>query len=247
MTIETALHEYGLTPKESEVYVTLLKLGESSLQEISRKSSIPRTTVYNTLNYLISKGLVSKVDKEHIAYYSATDPTKMKEILERKKILLEQALPELQSLSGTLPKKTKIEVYESASGIFALYMEIFKEEDGLQYWFGNFEKLKGTLQHLLPLAREMRLKKKIPIQLVIEPNDDPIFHTPRYRAITEMRQTSLLKEFDGYVFIYAGRKKTAIFVSEKDLVGISINNEQFARSMKLIFDMYWKLAKPFKL
>ena len=246
MTIEIALQEYGLTNKEIDVYVNLLRVGESSLQEISKKCKCPRTTVYNTLNYLISKGLVSKVDKEHIAYYAATDPNKMKEILERKKLLLEQALPELEAISGTLPKKTKVEVYEGAAGIFALYMEIFKEYE-MKYWFGNFEKLKETLQHLLPLAREIRLNKKIPIKVILEPSDDPIFHTKRYKSITEMRQTPLLKDFDGMVFIYGNGKKAAFFVSEKDTVGISIDNAQFAKSIKMIFELYWKLAKPFKL
>ena len=170
----------------------------------------------------------------------------MKDVLERKKLLLEQALPELQAISGTLPKKTKVEVYEGSAGLFALYMEVFKEDE-LKYWFGNFEKLKTTLQHLMPTAREIRMKKRIPAKIVIEPNDDPIFHTSKYKSITEMKQTPLLKEFDGMIFIYGNGKKVAFFVSEKDTVGIAVDNEQFAKSMMLIFNLYWKLAKPFKL
>ncbi len=131
--IDSALKEYGLSDKEIEVYVNLLKIGEASLQEISKRCNSPRTTVYNTLNYLISKGLASKVDKNHVAYYSATDPLKMKEILERKKRILEQAIPELHALSGTLPKQAKVEVFEGQAGIFALYMDIFKEKQSLDH------------------------------------------------------------------------------------------------------------------
>ena len=246
MAVEIALREYGLSDKEIEVYVNLLKVGESSLQEITKKCKCPRTTVYNTLNYLISKGLVSKVDKKHIAYYASTDPIKMKEILERKKLLLEQALPELEALSGTLPKKSKIEVYEGASGIFALYMDVFKENE-IKYWFGNFEYLKPAMQHLMPLAREIRVNKRIPAKIILEPSDDPVFHTKKYKSITEMRQTSLLKEFPGMVFIYGNGKKTAFFVSPKEMLGFIVENEQVASCMKMIFDLYWKLAKPVKL
>lgn len=246
MVFETALREYGLNDKEIEVYVNLLKIGEATLQEISKKCRFPRTTVYNTLNYLIVKGLVSKVDKQHIAYYTATDPAKMKEILERKKLLLEQALPELTALSGTVPKKTKIEVYEGPAGIFALYMDVFKEHE-TKYWFGNFENLKPAMQHLMPLAREIRINKKIPAKIIIEPNDDPVFHIKKYKSVTEMRQTSLLKEFPGMVFIYGNEKKVAFFVSPKEMVGFIIDNEQFAKSMKMMFDLYWKMAKSFKL
>ncbi|MDO8563985.1 MAG: helix-turn-helix domain-containing protein [Nanoarchaeota archaeon] len=246
MAVQTALKEYGLNDKEIEVYVNLLKSGESSLQEISKRCNCPRTTVYNNLNYLISKGLVSKTDKDHIACYTATDPEKMIDILDRKKILLEQTLPELESLKNTLDKKSRIEVYEGPAGIFAMYMEIFKEKE-MKYWFGNYENLKPAMEHLMPLAREIRLKKKISAKIIIENNDDAIFHTPKYKSITEMRQTPNLKNFPAMIFIYSNLKKAAIFVNKKEMIGFIVENEQVAQAMKLIFDLYWNQAKPFKL
>ena len=246
MQVETALSEYGLSETEIDVYVNLLKVGESSLQEISKRCKAPRTTTYNTLNYLITKGLVSKVEKEKIAFYVATDPHKMKDVLERKKLLIEQALPELELMSGTLPKKTRMEVYEGPSGIFALFMDVFKDEEHKQ-WFGNYKKLKQAMSHLMPLARKIRMDKKIPADVLIEPTDEEVFHTKEYRSITTMRQTPLLQEFPGMAFIYGNGKKIAFFVSEPEMVGFIIENEGFAKSIKLIFDLYWKMAKPFKL
>lgn len=246
MIIETALKEYGLTEKEIQVYLALLKIGESTLQEISKHCNCPRTTVYNTLNYLIAKSLVSKTDKDKIALYLATDPSKMQDILERKKILLEEALPQLKAFTNTIPKKTKVEVYEGPSGIFALYMDVFKEKEQ-KYWFGNYEKLKPAMQHLMPLAREIRMKKKIPAKIVIEQAEEEVFHTSKYKSITEMRQTPLLKDFPGMIFIYGKMKKVAFFVSTESPVGLIIDNEQVALAMKIIFDLYWHQAKPFKL
>jgi len=195
---------------------------------------------------LITKSLVSKTDKDKIAFYIATDPSKMKEIIERKKILLEEAMPELESLINTTSKKTKVEVYEGPKGIFALYMDVFKDKE-MKYWFGNYENLKPAMQHLMPLAREIRMKKKIHAKIVIEPAEEPVFHTKNYKSITEMRQTPSLKEFPGMVFIYGKGKKVAFFVTKKDPVGLIIDNEQVALAMKMMFDIYWKQAKPFKL
>jgi len=246
MSIQIALKEYGLNDKEIDVYVNLIKSGESSLQEISKRCNCPRTTVYNNLNYLISKGLVSKADKDKIAFYTATDPEKMIDILDRKKILLEQTLPELTSLKNTLDKKSRIEVYEGPKGIFAMYMEIFKDKE-MKYWFGNFENLKPAMEHLMPLAREIRLKKKIPAKIVIENNDDPIFHTKKYKSLTEMKQNSSLLNFPAMIFIYGNLKKTAIFVNKKEMLGFIVENEQVTQAMKVIFDLYWNQSKPFKL
>ena len=52
MEIEFALKEYGLSQKEIQVYLSLLPLGCINLQKLGKKVDIPRTTIYNTLNYL---------------------------------------------------------------------------------------------------------------------------------------------------------------------------------------------------
>ena len=43
MDIELALKEYGLTEKETKVYLALLPLGSINLQEIAKKVDFPRT------------------------------------------------------------------------------------------------------------------------------------------------------------------------------------------------------------
>ena len=63
MDKELALREFGLTDKEVRVYLILLSLGSINLQELAKRIDLPRTTIYNTLNYLYTKGLVSKIVK----------------------------------------------------------------------------------------------------------------------------------------------------------------------------------------
>jgi HTH-type transcriptional regulator, sugar sensing transcriptional regulator len=74
MDTSQVLREYGLSEKEAQTYLALLPLGKINLQEIAKRVDLPRTTIYNTLNYLISKGLVSFIMNKGVRFYEATDP-----------------------------------------------------------------------------------------------------------------------------------------------------------------------------
>ena len=46
MELSNALKEYGLSDNEIKVYITLIKTGESTVQNIAKNSNLPRTTIY---------------------------------------------------------------------------------------------------------------------------------------------------------------------------------------------------------
>jgi sugar-specific transcriptional regulator TrmB len=244
MNIELALKEFGLTEKESKVYLELLKLDSIKLQELARKIDMPRTSVFNTLNYLISKGLASKIEVQKIAHYSATDPSKFEDILEQKKKYIQSVMPELKSLQNIITNKTSVEVFQGAQGAYSIYLDVFKKKE-MKYFFGNYENLKPLMKHLMPSARQLRIDKNIPAKVMCEPTEEDIFHTKAYKNLTEMRQSPALKAFPGYIFIYGDN--VALFTNEKEMVGVIIRNAEVAKMMMLIFEMYWKGAKPFKL
>jgi sugar-specific transcriptional regulator TrmB len=244
MNIELALKEFGLSEKESKIYLELLKLESIKLQELARRIDIPRTSVFNTLNYLIGKGLVSKVEIKGVSHYSATDPSKFEDILEQKKKYIQSVMPELKSLQNIITNKTSVEVFQGAQGAYSIYLDVFKKKE-MKYFFGNYDNLKPLMKHLMPSARQLRIDKKIPAKIMCEPADEEIFHTKTYKNLTEMRQSTSLKEFPGYVFIYGDN--VALFTNEKEIVGVIIRNAEVAKMMMLIFEMYWKGAKPFKL
>lgn len=54
-----ALNKFGLSEKEAKAYICCLELGDSLASEISSKSNLPRTLVYDILERLIDLGLIS--------------------------------------------------------------------------------------------------------------------------------------------------------------------------------------------
>ncbi len=244
MDTKIALKEYGLSEKEIGVYVTLLPLGKINLQEIAKRLDYPRTTIYNTLNYLFQKGLVSKIIKKGVTYFEATEPIKILEKLKQREKLIEKALPHLESLKKFIKESSSVEIYEGSKGLFTILSDVFKKKQQT-YYFGSYSLSVEVLKHQPEHFRTIRLERKIPAKIVIDKYDEETFHKTSYKKITEMRFFDSLKNFPCMIFIYGN--KVALYTLKEDLIGIIIQNKEVAQAMKLVFDMYWGMGKPARL
>ncbi|MEK6888895.1 MAG: helix-turn-helix domain-containing protein [Nanoarchaeota archaeon] len=243
MDLTIPLQEYGLSDKEIGVYLELLPLGTINLQELAKRLKYPRTTVYNTLNYLMSKGLVSKIVKRGVTCFTATEPEKFLDNLEEKMSLIEGILPKLKELREDQKQSSSVQIYEGFKGIFTILSDVFKIKQQT-YYFGGYKKSLDILKHLPDQARLIRLNRNIHAKIIIDPTDEPLFHTSKYKRLTDLRFLPSLEDFPAMIFIYGD--KVAMFTVRGDLVGIIIQNKEFSEAMKLIFDLYWKQAKTAK-
>lgn len=241
MDIKLALKEYGLSEKEIEVFLALLPMGPISLQDVARKVNYPRATAYDVLNYLANKGLIYKVNKKSATYYSATEPEKLQDRLKEKMRLIEQVLPELKDMKSSTDNPSRVETYEGLGGIYAILSDVYKINQQL-YYFGNYKNSLDVLKHLPQQARLMRLERNIPAKVILDYSDEDIIYTQKYRELTELRLLNTLKDFPMMIFIYG--EKVAMYTIKGDVIGIIISNKEFAKAMKIMFDVYWSMAKP---
>lgn len=59
MIIRETLKELGISERQTDLYLTLLKLGPSSIRDIASSAGINRGTVYEELKRLRSMSLVT--------------------------------------------------------------------------------------------------------------------------------------------------------------------------------------------
>ena len=129
--IKEELKAIGLKEKDIEVYLALLTLGKGTISDISRKSGIKRTSVYQHLNVFLEKNLASKTVVKKRVFYRAENPKKMISLLERekqdvenKKTRIEKIIPELNSLYSSSFNKPNIVFYEGKEGIIDAYKQM---------------------------------------------------------------------------------------------------------------------------
>lgn len=172
------LEEIGLTKTEIKIYLALLKLGQTTTTEIIN-SGIYASKVYEFLNRLIERGLVSYVIKSGKKYFSASDPETIREILnERQERIKEQEkelgkiIPELKAIRRLKDDVIKSEIYEGLKGIKSVYEKILSTLDrgDTQYIIGAPKIANELIEGFLLDWHKKRVKKGIKCKYIYDSN-----------------------------------------------------------------------------
>ena len=125
------LNEIGLSESEKKVYLSLLELGDSTRGDIVNTSGVTGSKVYELLEKLQEKGLVSIYLKDNVKHFKPTNPKQILNYLEQKKeeiINIErQAQAILPSLLAKYGQSKEDEEVELISGMHGLEV-IFREQ-----------------------------------------------------------------------------------------------------------------------
>jgi sugar-specific transcriptional regulator TrmB len=99
------LRSFGLTKYESDVYLTLLRLGYADANLISSTSGVPLGRMYGILSSLQDKRIV-RAQETRPRKFAAVEPgTALKYLLDAQRFKLEQASLEIGEMAGELEKE----------------------------------------------------------------------------------------------------------------------------------------------
>ncbi len=179
---EKFLEELGLSEKEAKVYLALVQVDSDSIQNISQKTKINRTTVYPVLESLKKKGLVSEVQVDKKVHYEAAPPERLETFVERQKVVLEErsarlkdVIPQIKSIQREQGERPIVKLFEGRDGAISAYTEFYNfsntaEKDG--YYVINSDLLAEVFtEKEMAQFRELRKNKKITTTIVYNRKD----------------------------------------------------------------------------
>lgn len=249
MDTERALQNAGFTRNEVKVYLSLLKLGKATSYTIVKEAGVSSGKIYETLDKLIGRGLVSYVIIRGKKYFEAADPERLIDYMKKRELEVHEELesimkvmPELKLKKNIAEEKTKAEVYEGISGIKTVYELMLREAksgesililgapkeagEKLDVYFDNFNK--------------RRIEKGIILKIILNHGH------PRERKLKSLKKTRVRvfpKEVITPSWFNISKEYVAIFnLAEKPIVFL-IKNENIARSYLQYFNMMWDIAK----
>jgi predicted transcriptional regulator len=221
------LVESGFEEKEAEIYLAVLELGKATVTDISRKSGIKRTTIYEYLNKLSSESLLYKTTRKKRIFYAAENPDKLAKILEKRKRKISSILPQLQEIYSVSRHQPQIRFYEGIEGLRTIYDEItqtshtvygafsaekyfklFNEEDNDKF-FQNIRENGGQIRDLIENSPTGKKHAK----------------SEFYKGIGTPK--ILPKDFDLSVDLMIAGNKVAM-LSLVNLIGVIIENQEIA-------------------
>jgi HTH-type transcriptional regulator, sugar sensing transcriptional regulator len=245
------LKKIGLTEGEIKVYSALLDLGESTRTELSKKSSISPSKIYDVANRLLEKGIISSVKKNNIIHFSAANPEKIKDFIkqkeegiEKEKSLVDEVLPLLLSKYQKTEAQTDIEVFYGWEGMKTAFDDIVKtlNKGESNYIFGaskghNSEQADIFFNQYYHKKKEKGFETKVIFNEEVRENKErtSIF----YKKPNEIR----FLHQDTFTEINLYKNTVLIIMLLKKPIVIKVKNKEAADSFKKFFDSLWKIAK----
>lgn len=134
MVNKELLLKAGLSQRETDTYLALIRLKEAKAGELAKNTGEQRSNTYDTLNTLIKKNLVTFIIKNNTKIFSPNPPEKLMDFLEQKKKDIEDLEHHFKNLVIDLnniysPPKEKpiIEVYEGKEGMRTVFLQSLRE------------------------------------------------------------------------------------------------------------------------
>src|SRR3989344_3250140 len=241
------LVKLGLSQTEATLYLTLLKIGVSSVQRLIQETGLYKANAYQALERLCNKGILSKVMEGKHRIYQIQDPSSLveyidskKEELDKQRELAKKISQEVAFSKRSFSLKETAAVFNGVAGVKRIYTDIV--ENKLDYYvFGSplqSEKIIpsyywqnlhvkhhefGINAHMI-FHKSLRHWKKI-----IKHNEVKVlFFDTKFEALTETT-------------IY-GNKVAFVVWTDKPNITI-INNEHVAESYRQIFKILWASSK----
>ncbi|MBN2566781.1 hypothetical protein JXB02_01690 [Candidatus Woesearchaeota archaeon] len=243
--IKESLEKIGLTSGEAEVYEALVSLGLSSTGAITKKAGIASSKVYEVLQRLQKKGLVSFVIKNGVQYYDATPPERLLDFLEEKKEDVVRAqedikkiIPTIKQLGEKADEHNETVVYTGIEGAKIVLKEILEAgKKGISnYGFGtNVDPYVEQLPHALNNYIQEAKKLKFKTRLIFAKG----FKSSNITAEIRFLSTEYLPPVRTMIYGH----KVAIVDFTKPVTTIIIHKREIAESYKKHFEQLWKIAK----
>lgn len=238
------LKRIGMIDNEIKIYLFLLKTGPSLASDIAKATKLHRTHVYDLIESLIKKSIVSHVIRENRKYFQAASPEQLNYLLKEKQEQIEKdkekltiLIRELNTISTIAKPKLLVSVYEGKKGFKALLEDILRRKQDYLV-LGYNPKADEHLKYFLPGFYRRRIKLGIKRRAII----DPVFQGSWVQK-QKLQQIRFFKyEFPTGIIIYGDRVVLTI-IQETGQVAIVIENQRMANNFKKLFESIWKTAE----
>jgi sugar-specific transcriptional regulator TrmB len=243
------LTKIGLTVGEIKIYDALLELGETTRTELAKKSGISPSKIYDVVNRLMEKGIVSSVKKQGVLHFSAASPDRLKDFLKKKeeeikseKLIVDALLPSLLARYMEKEEKTDVEVFYGWEGMRTVFSDIAKslKKGDKNYVFGASTGIDSKQADIFFSKYYQEVQKRgYSINIIFNENvrgnheRTGYFHRHKQHKVRYLYQDTFT-EFNFY-------KDTVLYVIllKKPIV-IRVKSKEAADSFRKFFATMWK-------
>lgn len=238
------LQVLGLKNKESQVYLSLFKLGEVGASKIVSDTELHNQYVYDALSALESRGLIQHVIKRGRKKFSAKSPNQIIRLINQQKEIAEQVSEQLAKIM-VLPEQQKHEVFQGQESYIAHEFNLLEQAElgsELLVIGGSGDKFAENMADQMKKYDRLRIKKKIKIKYLGSEDQK--------KELTDLKKSRKYFDYKILPGLFTGLVNTNIWdqainlnIFGQPVTSFVIYNPVAADSYKQFFKTLWKIAK----
>jgi len=240
--LESILKELGFSENETRIYKKLLVLREATASRIGKELKMSRRIVYDTIERLVGKGMVSFVEQEGKRIYKPAPPSKLLEMVRERKEKINLLEKELELITKNISaylseQKVNVMVLFGKEGVKCAYENELEVGEPINVICTYIDKTEELLKFYLPRFTRERVRRNIPIRMI----------TVRDFKETLEKYELLEARFlpRNYIspasFTVYGEHLSIILWSDEPIT-IMIRNKEIARNFLNYFNLLWNIA-----
>jgi len=233
---ESLFKELGFTNNEIKVYLALSKIGTVTIGAIQKKTGLHAPRVYESLEKLIKKGLVSSFVLNRKKHFCAAEPSRIKFFIHEKIDIAEQIISQIPRTS---PKQasSNIEVFIGKEGMKTIAEDELTSNAVYVLWGSPHFQEKFT--YYRPNFQQRRIKKKIKMQAIFASRHKDYALNFAKLPYTDVR--FLPYELPITVILY--RDRLVIVCWSNDIIAFRIVDQELVNDALKQFISFWKISK----
>lgn len=232
--VNEVLQDLGLQEREIRVYLVLLHNNTIPALQISKETRIDRTTIYDILERLIDKGIVSLIIKNKTKHFTALSPNQFLEHFKEKYTSLQNILPELHKISSQAKEPVKCEFFQGKEGLKTVLKDLIVAKKDYKV-IG----IRKEYEDILGYFNEQGIIKLDQIQVkefaIVEKN-------ARFKKLKKGVYRYVNKKLLSPVTTLIYGTKVIFFIWVEPFFAIRIDNKIFCKSQEEYFEMLWDMA-----
>ena len=237
------LNHIGLSEREAEVYLALLRLGEVPIIELLKATKLHPQIIYRTLDNLAASQLVLVSVKRHRKVVRAADPVKLAALERQRSEAFQAIIPDLQKIQATIPG-VAIQVTKGDEAVPAFRTEGYQTLTAgeIYYVLSGAGRYYHAMGKRYGIAEKIRIKRGVHKHLVAFKNErGEIERLDTFRDLAEFRYVNALFPVPTSINFY--RNTTGIIIWAHEPVVIRIDDIEVTKSYRDRFTEIWKTAR----
>ncbi len=249
----------GLTEHEAKILGALMEASPASASWLAKRTGIPRSSAYTTLDGLVAKGLVGTSYRNEVKQFTAGGHEALMDMLEREHQAAERrleagrALREAFEAGASDVNVPRIVFFEGVQGLQRVYLSMLREARSAGpmriirdefVWQPGWAFVHSDEWR----AKVGRLKARSGLETRLLVNGSPEergrtddYARRRATAVRFLPASTRVERFAGYVL---DDVVSLLSFDDRALVGVRMANRRLAEGVGALFDAVWAASTP---